>query len=232
MRQHLALGLARHRKTQVGEHVPQEIQNGEPRVKDVRKGNLIAVQGLEQAPHEQRLAGSNLSGHHNESLSSLHSIIQIRQSLVVPRRRIEEIRIRADFKWVPRQPVEFSVHCAQPLMNEMTFPATTPKVRSTMAALSASPSHFCRLVSADVLIRGIPTSTRADTTSSRSFSWRTRTSVSSLRSVRPIPRKTPPASPPRLINKRFGENGARGASEGSIKAKCCPCACCCRSVAN
>src|SRR5690349_12778646 len=183
MRQHLALGLPGHGQAQVREHVPQEIENGQPRVEDVRKGNLIAVQGLEQTSHEQRLACSNLSRHHNESLPSLHTIVQIRQSFVVPRRRIEKIRIRTDFERVPSQLVKFPVHCAQPLMNEMTLPATTPRVSSTMAALSASLNHLCRLTSADVLIRGIPTRTRADITSSRSFSWRTRTSVSSFRRV-------------------------------------------------
>src|SRR5271165_4048460 len=77
---------------------------------NICEGDLVKRQRVEQATNQQGLSRTDLAGNDDKSLPSKYAVIQQGKCFVVARRRIKEIRIRANLKGIASQVVEFSVH--------------------------------------------------------------------------------------------------------------------------
>ena len=112
--QHLGFGFSFYRQTQIGQHILQKIVGGKPRVKNVGKLNIAALQKSKNALCEQGLARSYFARDHDKTFALLYAVHQAGQSLIVARRGAKEIWIRANFKRIASQPIKARVHSAMP----------------------------------------------------------------------------------------------------------------------
>jgi hypothetical protein len=70
----------------------------------------LAIQQLEQATNDQGLACANLTGHNNETLAPLNSVIEGRQGFIVPLSRKHEGGVRRDLEGTPLEIEKSLVH--------------------------------------------------------------------------------------------------------------------------
>ncbi len=88
----------------------QDVVGVESRADELRRNDLGAIELLEQAADDRRLAGTDLSGDDDETLALVKPVLEICERALVPSASEEKRRIRVELEGLACQPIEGFVH--------------------------------------------------------------------------------------------------------------------------
>src|SRR5438477_855237 len=78
LKEKFALALPSCGKSQVTDYILQELEGRQPAIKYVSISDIPAIQQLQQATDQQRLAGSYFARHDDEALMAVNTVVESR----------------------------------------------------------------------------------------------------------------------------------------------------------
>src|SRR5579872_2333262 len=110
LKKHFALILAGDGQTQVRHGVAEKLFGRKQSVENIGVLNTELVQLIREAAEHESLSGAYFAGHDHESFVRADTVVKTRERFVMARRRVHEIRIRADIERIPFQMEEGLIH--------------------------------------------------------------------------------------------------------------------------
>src|SRR5579864_9211418 len=110
LKKHLALILAGDGQTQVRHGVAEKLFRRKQGVENICVLNTKLVQLIREAAEHESLASTYFTSHDHESFVRTDTVVKTRERFVMARRRVHEIRIRADIERIPLEMEERLVH--------------------------------------------------------------------------------------------------------------------------